>query len=284
MGDSPTTSSRSRRSSRPGRRGSCRTTGCRSTSSSTASRSSRSASATTSRSSPACSAKKLGYDGVVVTDWELVNDNHVGEQVLPARAWGVEHLDPARPMELILEAGADQFGGEECVDILLDLVAQGRVTEARVDESARRLLAVKFRLGLFDDPYVDEDAAAATVGPRGLPRRRGMPPRPDSVTVLAQRARCRSPLPLAAGLRIYAERRHARGGRAARPARSSGRRTPTSRSCGSWRRSTRARTSSWSRGSTRARSTSRPASSLGCERIAAHARSSSTSCSTGRPW
>ena len=37
---------------------------------------------------------QLGYDGVVVTDWELVNDNHVGDQVLPARAWGVEHLDP----------------------------------------------------------------------------------------------------------------------------------------------------------------------------------------------
>ena len=48
---------------------------------------------------------KLGYDGVVVTDWELVNDNHVGDQVLPARAWGVEHLDPAARMELIIEAG-----------------------------------------------------------------------------------------------------------------------------------------------------------------------------------
>ena len=76
-------------------------------------------------------------------------------------------------MERILAAGADQFGGEECVDVLLDLVAQGRVTEARIDASARRLLAVKFRLGLFDDPYVDEDAArrapwaATTSGPPG---------------------------------------------------------------------------------------------------------------------
>ena len=49
---------------------------------------------------------QLGYDGVVVTDWELVNDNHVGDQVLPARAWGVEHLDPHGRMELILHAGA----------------------------------------------------------------------------------------------------------------------------------------------------------------------------------
>lgn len=30
----------------------------------------------------------LGFEGVVCTDWELVNDNHVGDQVLPARAWG----------------------------------------------------------------------------------------------------------------------------------------------------------------------------------------------------
>ncbi|MGZ6590061.1 MAG: glycoside hydrolase family 3 protein, partial [Solirubrobacteraceae bacterium] len=108
--------------------------------------------------------ERLGYDGVVLTDWELVNDNHVGDQVLPARAWGVEHLDPAGRMEKIIDAGADQFGGEECVEILLDLVAQGRVSESRIDESARRLLAVKFQLGLFDNPYVDEDAASQTVG------------------------------------------------------------------------------------------------------------------------
>ncbi len=120
--------------------------------------------------------EKLGYDGVVVTDWELVNDNHVGDQVLPARAWGVEHLDPHGRMELILEAGADQFGGEECVELLLDLVARGRVSEARVDESARRILAVKFRLGLFENPYVDEDAASATVGRPDF-RAEGTPPR-----------------------------------------------------------------------------------------------------------
>ncbi|MFL6153069.1 MAG: glycoside hydrolase family 3 protein [Ornithinibacter sp.] len=147
----------------------------------------------------------LGYDGVVVTDWELVNDNHVGEQVLPARAWGVEHLDPHERMERILAAGADQFGGEECVEVLLDLVAQGRVGEERVDESARRLLAVKFRLGLFDDPYVDEDAAARTVG-RDDFRAAGWAAQARSVTVLTNEfSDAGRLLPLAAGLRIYAE-------------------------------------------------------------------------------
>lgn len=149
--------------------------------------------------------EKLGYDGVVVTDWELVNDNHVGDQVLPARAWGVEHLDPHGRMELILEAGADQFGGEECVDLLLDLVTQGRVTEERIDASARRILAVKFRLGLFDDPYVDEDLAAQTVGRQDF-RDEGYAAQAASVTVLVDGSERRgSVLPLRPGLRVYAE-------------------------------------------------------------------------------
>lgn len=147
----------------------------------------------------------LGYDGVVVTDWELVNDNHVGDQVLPARAWGVEHLDPAARMELIIEAGSDQFGGEECVELLLDLVAEGRVTESRIDESVRRLLAVKFRLGLFDDPFVDEDSAAETVGRKDF-RDAGYAAQARSVTILQNGTDRHAPvLPLSRGQRVYAE-------------------------------------------------------------------------------
>ncbi|MFD9700152.1 glycoside hydrolase family 3 protein [Lentzea sp. NPDC059081] len=142
----------------------------------------------------------LGFDGVVLTDWELVMDNHVGDKVLPARAWGVEHLDAHGRMELILHAGADQFGGEECVEVLLELVAQGRVTEERIDDSARRLLAVKFRLGLFDDPFVDEDVAAEVVGRQDF-RDEGHAAQARSVTVLQEGV----PLPLAPGLKLYVE-------------------------------------------------------------------------------
>ena len=106
----------------------------------------------------------LGYDGVILSDWELVNDNQVGEQVLPARAWGVEHLGVEERMLTLLDAGIDQFGGEECTDLLLSLVAEGRVSRARLEASARRLLRVKFALGLFDDPFVDEDDAEHAVG------------------------------------------------------------------------------------------------------------------------
>jgi beta-glucosidase len=149
--------------------------------------------------------EKLGYDGVVLTDWELVNDNHVGDQVLPARAWGVEHLDPHGRMEKILEAGADQFGGEECVEVLLDLVRSGRVEESRVDESAARILAVKFRLGLFDNPYVDEDRAAVTVGREDF-RDAGYAAQAASVTVLTNGGAGGGPLlPLARGRKVYVE-------------------------------------------------------------------------------
>ena len=126
---------------------------------------------------------ELGFDGVIVSDWELVNDNHVGDQVLPARAWGVEDLTPRERMARILDAGADQFGGEECTELLLELVAEGIVPEERVTDSARRLLQVKFRLGLFDDPFVDESAATARVGTAEA-RRRGHEAQAASVVIL----------------------------------------------------------------------------------------------------
>jgi len=144
--------------------------------------------------------EQLGYQGVVVTDWELVLDNHVGAQVLPARAWGVEHLDPTDRMLKIIDAGCDQFGGEECVDVLRGLVRDQRVSEQRIDESARRLLLVKFRLGLFDDPFVDEDAAAEIVGRSDFVEA-GFTAQARSVTVLEDH----DLLPLAGGLRVYAE-------------------------------------------------------------------------------
>ncbi len=145
--------------------------------------------------------EELGYDGVVVTDWELVNDNHVGDQVLPARAWGVEELTARERMEKILDAGADQFGGEECVDMLVDLVRSGRVSEERIDASARRLLRVKFALGLFDDPFVDVEEAERIVGNADF-RALGERAQARSLTVLVNEG---STLPLRPVGAVYAE-------------------------------------------------------------------------------
>jgi beta-glucosidase len=148
---------------------------------------------------------QLGYDGVIVTDWELVNDNWVGDQVLPARAWGVEHLDARGRMLKILEAGADQFGGEQCTDLLIELVRDGLVTVERLDESVRRILLVKFQLGLFDDPYVDENAADQHVGTASSVIA-GRAAQSRSVTVLENREVEGAPLlPVRAGTRVYLE-------------------------------------------------------------------------------
>ncbi|MEI5527021.1 glycoside hydrolase family 3 N-terminal domain-containing protein [Streptomyces brasiliscabiei] len=149
--------------------------------------------------------ERLGFDGLIVTDWELVNDNHVADQVLPARAWGVEELDARERMVKILNAGADQFGGEQCTDLLLELVRDGVVPESRIDESARRVLLIKFRLALFDNPFVDEDAAVAVVG-NAETRRVALETQSRSVTVLKNSVvEGRPVLPLAVGARVYAE-------------------------------------------------------------------------------
>ncbi|TDL45996.1 glycoside hydrolase family 3 protein [Microbacterium oleivorans] len=151
--------------------------------------------------------EKLGFDGVVITDWELIHDNIAQGQVLPAKAWGVEHLSPAERLIKILEAGCDQFGGEECVELLVDLVRSGHVPEARLDVSARRLLGLKFRLGLFDDPFVDEDEAERIVG-SDAHRRAGFRAQAASVTVLRDGDSATGPLlPLMAlpERRVYVE-------------------------------------------------------------------------------
>ena len=104
---------------------------------------------------------ELGYDGVVCTDRGLVTGTEVAGRSLPARAWGVEHLSARERVRKVLDAGCDQFGGESCPELVLDLLRSGELAVDRLDASVRRLLLVKFRLGLFDDPFVDETAAEA---------------------------------------------------------------------------------------------------------------------------
>jgi beta-glucosidase len=107
---------------------------------------------------------KYHFDGVVCTDWGLVTDAHMGPIVWPARAWGVENLSREDRVKKIIDAGVDQFGGENCPEIVVQLVKAGRLTAARIDSSARRLLRQKFELGLFDNPFVDESKVGQVAG------------------------------------------------------------------------------------------------------------------------
>ncbi len=108
---------------------------------------------------------KYQYDGVVCTDWGLLTDVPMGPDVIwPARAWGAEHLSEAERVQKIIEAGCDQFGGENRPDLVLQLVEAGKLSEERINESARRLLRQKFQLGLFDNPFVDETQVGERIG------------------------------------------------------------------------------------------------------------------------
>lgn len=95
----------------------------------------------------------LGFEGVVATDWGIISESPVKE----ASAWGVEHLSEKERVKKVLDAGCDLFGGEYRVDLVVELVHDGSLSEERLDVSVRRLLRDKFTLGLFDDPFVDPD-------------------------------------------------------------------------------------------------------------------------------
>lgn len=92
-----------------------------------------------------------GFDGLVVTDW-----NSMGEMI--AHGFGADRKDVACKAA---HAGVDMdmmtFG---FISHLEELVASGAVKEAVINEAVRHILRVKFLLGLFEHPYVDEEAAA----------------------------------------------------------------------------------------------------------------------------
>ena len=148
---------------------------------------------------------RLGYDGVICTDWGLVTGTVVAGRPLPARAWGAEHLSRLDRVVKIIAAGADQLGGEACPELVVEAVETGRISEQRLDESARRLLVVKFQLGLFDDPFVDEDAAEEIVGSEPF-RATGHRAQAESVVLLHNEGPDGRPvLPLANSQTVYVE-------------------------------------------------------------------------------
>jgi beta-glucosidase len=156
---------------------------------------------------------ELDFDGIVCTDWGLVSGiTDLGDvgvdlgEIGAAKAWGVEHLSREERVRKVVEAGVDQFGGEHCPELVVRLVKAGKLSEARVDESVRRLLREKFVLGLFDDPYVDVAAATTIVGRQEF-RDAARRAQHASVTVLvnADTGIGAPLLPLRADLRVYPE-------------------------------------------------------------------------------
>ncbi len=102
----------------------------------------------------------LNYKGIICSDWGVLNDpSSVLSKMATPMDHGVEDLDMYDQAEKALNAGIDQFGGNDNPEIITKLVKDGRISEARLDRSVRKLLKQKFQLGLFDNPYLDENTS-----------------------------------------------------------------------------------------------------------------------------
>ena len=91
--------------------------------------------------------KEWGFRGFIVSDW--IDIEHCVDQ----------HRTAANNKEAFYQsimAGMDMhMHGSEWQTAVVELVKEGRIPESRIDESVKRILTVKFRLGLFEHPYSD---------------------------------------------------------------------------------------------------------------------------------
>jgi beta-glucosidase len=95
------------------------------------------------------------FDGVVVTDWDIVGRMHRDRKICATSAEGA-HRALSAGNDLIMTTPAFY------ADTLANLAA-GKTKLAEIDEACRRMLRLKFRLGLFEDPRFADEAKARLV-------------------------------------------------------------------------------------------------------------------------
>ncbi len=101
--------------------------------------------------------KELGFEGLIVTDWEDIKRLHERHNVAAT---------PRQAVVMAINAGIDMSmvpGDFSFYDLLVEAVKKGEVPMSRIDDAVKRILALKYKLGLFDNPY-PEDAAKANFG------------------------------------------------------------------------------------------------------------------------
>jgi beta-glucosidase len=110
-----------------------------------------------------------GYDGVLCTDWGITKDI-TSVYKFEGKPFGVENLSVAERHYKAIQAGMDQFGGNNDMEPVLEAYKLGvaemgeEAMRARFEESAIRLLTNIFRTGLFENPYLDVEQTTQTVG------------------------------------------------------------------------------------------------------------------------
>jgi beta-glucosidase len=134
---------------------------------------------------------KLGFTGVVNSD----------SGITTSMVWGVENLTVEQRYRKAIEAGTDIFSNDATPEFVVNLVRKGEVPESRVDESARRILRVRFALGIFENPYADPDVAERTVRSAEFEKRAIVAQR-ESIVLLANG---KGTLPLGRGTKVFLE-------------------------------------------------------------------------------
>lgn len=113
---------------------------------------------------------KYAYDGVVCTDWLITGDEGPKPDIFMGKPWGVEKMSIAERHYKVLLAGADQFGGNNDVKPVLAAYQMGvtafgeQAMRQRFETSAVRLLLNIFRVGLFENPYLNPAESEKVVG------------------------------------------------------------------------------------------------------------------------
>ena len=113
---------------------------------------------------------KYHFDGVVCTDWGVTADEGKTPDIFAGKSWGMETKTIAERHYKILMAGVDQFGGNNDAGPVIEAYNMGvkehgeAFMRTRFEQSAVRLLTNIFKVGLFENPYLDIETTKATVG------------------------------------------------------------------------------------------------------------------------
>jgi beta-glucosidase len=134
---------------------------------------------------------RLGFTGVVNSD----------SGITTSMVWGVESLTVEQRYKKGIDAGVDIYSNDATPEYVVNLVKKGELTEARVNESARRILRVRIGLGIFENPYADAENAERIIRSAEF-QKQGLVAQRKSVVLLSND---RGVLPLKAGARVYAE-------------------------------------------------------------------------------
>ena len=105
---------------------------------------------------------QMGFTGIIQTDWGMIWAIQEGLGTMT----GQEVSDEEAIIIGITESRVDGIGGESIrlIDQMEELVNEGKIDEEIVTAAAKRIVKVKFELGVFENPYCDAEYAVSFVG------------------------------------------------------------------------------------------------------------------------